>query len=94
MKILRAFTVLLVILFLSLIHLSIYTNSIKVGYEIDGLKKKWDSLRNDTRYLNYLVAKDEALPKIDSIAKSKLNMIYPEKMNYIVINSWATEESH
>ncbi len=90
MKILRAFIILTVFVLLSAVHLTIYTNSIKTGYEIDELKRKLDSIRPENRYLNYLVAKEEALPRIEKAAKGKLNMIYPEKINYIIIS---TEES-
>ena len=94
MKIARAFAVLLVFVVLSAIHLSIYTNSNKVGYQIDDIKKKWTSLRSDTRYLNYMVAKEESLLRIEKAAKGKLNMEYPSKMNYIVVDKKATVESH
>jgi cell division protein FtsL len=87
MKILRAFAILVIFLLLSLVHLTIYTNSIKTGYEIDDLKKKLESIRPENRYLNYLVAKEEALPRIESVAKGKLNMVYPEKMNYIITST-------
>lgn len=87
MKILRAFAILIIFVTLSVIHLTIYTNSINMGYDIDELKQKLVELRNSNRYLNYLVAKEEALPRIEQIAKGKLNMAYPEKINYIVISS-------
>lgn len=91
MKILRPFAVLVVFVMLSAVHLAIYTGSIKTGYEIDALKKKLDGLRSDNRYLNYLVAKEEALPRIEQTAKGKLNMVYPEKINYIVISTQENE---
>jgi cell division protein FtsL len=87
MKIIRAFTILLIFLALCAIHLAIYTSSIKIGYEIDGLKRKLEAIRNENRYLNYLVAKEEALPRIEQIAKGRLNMVYPDKINYIIISS-------
>jgi cell division protein FtsL len=87
MKIIRAFTILLIFLVLCAIHLAIYTSSIKIGYDIDALKRKFEATRNENRYLNYLVAKEEALPRIEQVAKGKLNMVYPDKINYIVITS-------
>jgi cell division protein FtsL len=87
MKILRAFAILIIFVTLSVIHLTIYTNSIKISYDIDDLKQKLVELRDSNRYLNYLVAKEESLTRIDQIAKGKLNMVYPEKINYIVISS-------
>lgn len=87
MKTLRAFVILIIFVLLSAVHLAIYTSSIKTGYEIDGLKRKLESIRPENRYLNYLVAKEEALPRIEQVAKGKLNMIYPEKIDYIIIPS-------
>jgi len=87
MKIIRAFTILLMFVILAAIHLAIYTSSMKVGYEIDGSKKELEKLRSENRYLNYLVAKEESLPRIEQIAKGKLNMVYPEKMNYVVAST-------
>jgi cell division protein FtsL len=87
MKILRAFAILIVFLLLSVVHLAIYTSSIKTGYEIDELKSILEKIRSENRYLNYLVAKEEALPRIEQLAKGKLNMVYPEKMNYIIIST-------
>ncbi len=91
MKILRAFAILIIFVALAAIHLAIYTGSIKTGYEIDDLKKQLDSVRNENRYLNYLVAKEEALPRIEQIAKGKLNMVYPEKINYVTVASKESE---
>jgi len=85
MKILRPFAILIVFVLLCTVHLSIYTNSIKTGYEIDGLRSKLEKIRSDNRYLSYIVAKEEALPRIEQIARQKLKMVYPEKINYIIV---------
>jgi cell division protein FtsL len=89
MRILRAFAVLIIFVLLSVIHLAISTGSIKTSYEISELKQQLDAIKPKNRYLNYLVAKEEALPRIEKLAKGKLNMIYPEKMNYVIISSEA-----
>jgi len=91
MRISRALIILAVFVLLSAVHLTIYTNSMRTGYEIDALKKKLEVLRNENRYLNYLVVKEEALPRIENIAKGKLNMVYPDKINYIVVSSKEVE---
>lgn len=91
MKILRAFAILIIFVSLSVVHLAIYTSSIKISYEIDGLKQRLEKLRSDNRYLSYLVAKEEALPKIEQIARKKLNMVYPEKINYIIVSTKEAE---
>ena len=69
------------------VHLSIYTISIKTGYEIDKLRSNLEKIRSDNRYLSYVVAKEEALPRIEQIATKKLKMVYPEKIEYIVIST-------
>jgi cell division protein FtsL len=94
MKIIRAFAILIVFVLLSAIHLAIYTSSIKTSYEIDESKRKLENIRSDNRYLNYLVAREEALPRIEQIAKGKLNMIYPEKINYVIISTIESSGSH
>lgn len=87
MKILRAFAILIVFVALSAVHLTIMTGSLKISYEIDTLKRTFELLRSDKRYLNYLVAREEALPRIEQAAKGKLNMVYPEQMNYIIVST-------
>jgi len=87
MKIFRAFAILILFVALAAVHLAIYTSSIKKGFEIDDLKKQLDAIRNENRYMSYLVAKEEALPRIEQVAKNKLKMEYPENMNYIVVSS-------
>jgi cell division protein FtsL len=94
MKILRPFAILIVFVLLSVVHLAIYTSSIKTGYEIDEVKSKLEKIRTENRYLNYLVAKEEALPRIEKVAKQKLKMVYPEKMNYIIISTGEGTESN
>lgn len=87
MKILRAFAILIIFVALAAVHLTIYTGSLNISYEIDGLKKTFEQLRNDKRYLKYLVAKEEALPRIEGAAKGKLNMVYPKEVDYIIIST-------
>jgi hypothetical protein len=87
MKMLRAFSILVLFVALAAIHLAIYTSSIRASYDIGGIKDKLKAVRSENRYLNYLAAKEGALAKIDSVAKGKLKMVYPEKMNYVTITT-------
>jgi len=87
MKIFRAFVILVLFVILAAIHLAINTSSIKIGYDIDALKEKLKVIRSQNRYLNYLVARDSSLSRIDQISLGKLGMSYPEKMNYVVIGT-------
>ena len=86
MRILRAFGILLIFVLLSVIHLSISTGSIKTSYEISELKQQLDAIKPENRYLNYLAAKAEALPRIEKLATNKLKMEYPQKMNYVIVS--------
>jgi len=94
MKILKPFAILTVFVLLCAVHLSIYTSSIKTGYEIDELKQKFEKVRSENRYLNYLAAKEESLPRIEKLAKGKLNMVYPEKVNYMIVSTSESKGSH
>jgi len=87
MKILRPFAILIVFVLLCAVHLFISTSSNKTGYEIGELRSNLEKIRSDNRYLSYIVAKEEALPRIEQIAKGKLNMVYPEKINYIIVST-------
>jgi cell division protein FtsB len=87
MRTFRAFSILILFLALAAIHLAIYTSSIKTGYDINDLKKKLNVVHTENRYLNYLVAKEEALPKIEQASKNKLKMSYPKDMNYIIVGT-------
>jgi cell division protein FtsB len=87
MKIARIYAVMGIFFLLAVIHLSISTANMKIGYEIDSFKKQLARLRSETRYINYLVAKEEALPRIDQLAKTKLNMVYPKDITYVTFST-------
>ncbi len=83
----RYLVLIIIILALALTHLYIFTSSIGLKYNVAKLKIEHQKLYSENRRLNYLIARGESLPKIDEIASSKLSMVYPEKINYIVIGS-------
>jgi len=94
MKILKPFAILMVFVLLCAVHLTISTSSMNTSYEIDELKQKFEKVRSENRYLNYLVAKEESLPRIEKLAKGKLNMVYPEKVNYMIVSTSESKGSH
>lgn len=61
--------------------------SINTSYEIDKLRPTLSELKQQNRNLKYIVAKESSLNKIDAIARSKLGMEYPVKMNYVLVAS-------
>jgi cell division protein FtsL len=87
MKLSRAYAILLFFFTLTVIHLAIYTMSINTSYEIDKLRPTLSELKQQNRNLKYIVAKESSLNKIDAIARSKLGMEYPVKMNYVLVAS-------
>ncbi|KPJ63821.1 hypothetical protein AMJ44_13905 [candidate division WOR-1 bacterium DG_54_3] len=82
----RAVFVLIIFVILAGIHLYIYTQNIGLKYKITDLKIKLSELRSRNRRLVSQVAEKENLPYIEKIAKEKLDMIYPEEINYILVS--------
>ncbi len=79
----KALFVLATIVALSIVHLSIYTQNINLKYEVEDLKKTLGKLQGDLRYLRSIAAKKKSLKRIENIAVNKLNMVRPDKINYI-----------
>ncbi|MFH1347247.1 MAG: hypothetical protein ABIH22_01005 [Candidatus Margulisiibacteriota bacterium] len=86
----RAVFVVVVFVILAGIHLYINTQNISLKYKVTDLKIKLSKLRSENRLLGSQVARKENLPQIEEVAKEKLDMIYPEKMNYVSITKEAT----
>ena len=80
----RAVFILIIFVVLAGIHLFIYTQNIDLKYKTTDLKIKLKDIRSKNRQLISQVAKKENLPYIEKIAREKLDMIYPEKINYIL----------
>lgn len=81
----RAFFILFFLLLLAGIHLYIYTQNITLKYKLTDLKIKLGEIRSKTRFFNSEVARKEQLVHIEKIAVEKLDMVYPPKINYILI---------
>ncbi|MFC1559803.1 hypothetical protein ACFLZ2_02645 [Candidatus Margulisiibacteriota bacterium] len=79
----KAFFIVAILLSLSAIHLTIYNQNINRSYEILKIQKKLAVIRNGNRFLNYKVAKKESLSRIEKIATTKLNMVYPKEIKYL-----------
>ncbi len=76
-----------VFLLISVLAINIYISAriAQVGYRTASLRKEAEKLRNENRELAAEAAKKESLWTIDGKAQ-KLNMRYPEKVNYLVIS--------
>ena len=81
---LRAVLILLVFVALAGIHLYIYTQNISLKYRTTELKTKLEKIKSSNRSMLSRVAKKENLGYIEKFAREKLDMIYPEEINYIV----------
>jgi cell division protein FtsB len=86
MKFKRAVLILIIFVALAGIHLYIYTQNIDIKYRVTDLKTKLTRIRTRNRQLGITVAKKENLSYIENVAKNKLGMIYPEKINYVLSN--------
>lgn len=81
--------ILFLLMGIGIVHIFINTQIAYVGYNINSAKKEFSSLRDKNRDLAAKVAKKESLWRIDSVAKNKLNMHAPEKINYIIVSEEA-----
>ncbi|OGC12092.1 hypothetical protein A3K48_06460 [candidate division WOR-1 bacterium RIFOXYA12_FULL_52_29] len=79
--------ILAVIVFFSIltgIHLFFNAINIRLKYQLTDLKIKRGELVSRNRELGTQIAIIENLDSIDQIAKSRLNMYYPEEITYVV----------
>ncbi|MFA6169887.1 MAG: septum formation initiator family protein [Candidatus Margulisiibacteriota bacterium] len=66
------------------IHLFFNAQNIRLKYEVTDLKIRHQELISRNRELGTKIAIIENLDSIDQIAKSRLNMYYPEEITYVV----------
>ncbi len=86
MRFKTAVITLLIFVALSAIHLFIYTQNIDLKFQVRELKIRLAQIRSKNRQDGYIVAKKENLKGIEQIAMRKLGMVYPDKINYIVVS--------
>ncbi len=77
------------ILILAFIHLFLFAQSVSLKYELTDLKMKFMEIYKKNRYLSSALARLESLQLIEDQATKKLDMIYPENINYIVLSGEA-----
>ena len=78
-----AVAILLFFVLLAAGHLFIVTKNIGLKYQITDTKVKLAELRSQNRIFGTQIAAKESLGLVEKIAKGKLGMIYPVKVNYI-----------
>ena len=88
-KFMGIFAVIVVIVALAMLHLYIFTRSIRLKYEVADLRARFQKIYRSNRLLRSVVAERESLDRIEKIAKAEGRMYYPEEVTYIMI----TEEA-
>lgn len=71
---------------LAIIHLTVFSKSIEINYQVEELKQKFNRLLSENRSLAAAVSRKNSLDYIDKIAQEKLGMVYPEKLKYLKKN--------
>ena len=85
MKFRRALLILSIFVVLAGIHLFINTQNISLKYQANDLKEKLSVIKTKNRLLGLQIAKKENLGEIEQKAKKDLGMIYPKKVNYVLV---------
>ncbi|MBN3033832.1 MAG: septum formation initiator family protein [Candidatus Saganbacteria bacterium] len=80
----KAVAVLILFLVLAAAHLYMYAQNMALTYRITDLKIKRAELSSLARTLGSQAAREEDLAYIEKTAKTKLGMIYPDDITYIV----------
>jgi len=75
------------LLLLAGIHLAINIRAIDIGYETARLESKFANLQSDWRELNAQAARLKSPARVEMIARSRLDMVGPQKMNYIILKT-------
>ena len=88
----KALIFLFVFIFMTMIHLWLNSYIISEGYKSNELAKELNELRGRNRELLARIASASHLGKIESKARSELNMVYPEKVTFILISGEARKK--
>ena len=83
----KAVAILVLFLALSGVHLYISARNISLKYRATDLKIKLAELNSLARTLGSQMSQGEDLGYIEKAAKTKLGMIYPDNITYIVMDA-------
>ncbi|OGB87089.1 hypothetical protein A3H38_02025 [candidate division WOR-1 bacterium RIFCSPLOWO2_02_FULL_46_20] len=87
----RAVLVIVVLVALAGIHLFINTQNISLKYKLTDLKTEYSKIHSRNQELGSQVAEKEDLHRIEQAAREKLNMAYPDQVNYVLASKEATD---
>ncbi len=81
----RRYAVLIIlVLLLALTHLFIFTGSVGLKYDSVKLKMEFEKSYQENRMLRCLESKGESLGRVEQLARTKMDMIYPNNVEYII----------
>jgi cell division protein FtsB len=83
----KAVAVLVLFLALAGVHLYVSARNIGLKYQITDLKIKLAELNSLSRTLGSRLSQGEDLGYIEKAAKTRLGMVYPEDITYIVMDA-------
>ena len=85
----KALIFLFVFISMTMIHLVLNSFIISSGYKTNDLAKRLNELRSKNRDLSAYVSGELSLDKIEKKARQSLDMVYPEKVEFIVVSGEA-----
>jgi len=88
----KALIFLFVFISMTMIHLWLNSYIISAGYKSNELAKELSEIRGKNRQLMAEIASASHLGKIEARAHSQLNMVYPEKVNFIIVSAEAQKK--
>lgn len=89
----KAVAILALFLALAGVHLFIYAQNIGLKYRITDLKIKLAELNSLARQLGSQMSREEDLDRVETHAKTRLGMVYPEEITYIVLSGPGRQSS-
>ena len=89
----RALIFFFVFISMTLIHLVLNSYIISSGYKTNDLTKQLNELRSRNRDLAAYVSGEFSLDRIEKKARQSLGMVYPEKVDFIIVSGEAESET-
>ena len=92
-KIEKHFGWILFLIILALVHLYVYTKNVGINYEIEAMKETFNKLYSENHYMASEISALSRLDRIEKLAKENLKMVYPEKVNYLIVTQEVSAKS-
>ena len=82
----KALIFLFVFISMNIIHLILNSFIISSGYKTNDLEKKLNEFKSRNRDLSAYISGEFSLDKMEKKARQSLNMVYPEKIEFIIVS--------